>query len=86
MKYDNPSGTSEAVQERTCARCYGFLAPSSFDNLSAEITETSSALAWCCVSSGEWIDARIVANRNALRSNKGDRSRLVSFWERRWRG
>lgn len=83
MKYDNPSGTSEAVQERTCVRCHGFLVPSFFDNLSAGITETSSAQAWRCVNCGEWVDARIVANRDALRPNKGDRSRLVSVRERR---
>jgi hypothetical protein len=86
MKYDNPSGTSEAVRERTCPRCRRFLVPSFFDNLSAEITDTRSALAWCCVNCGEWVDARIVANRNALCFNNGDRSRLVSVRERRWRG
>lgn len=85
MRHDNPFGTRGAVQERTCARCHGFLVPSYSDSLLIETTEESSAPAWRCVNCGEWVDATVIANRTAGRSNQTIHNRLIPFSQRRWR-
>jgi hypothetical protein len=86
MKYDNPSGTSDTVQDGTCTRCHGFLVPSFSEALSDEITRQSFAPAWRCVNCGEWVDATIAENRrNGRHSDASSAAPSSPFSRRRWR-